>query len=151
MLEEVRAAAFRQCRRAERAASLGLPWFRTEQKIRGRPLRVDKWVGFLYTLIGNNVEDWPEAETIAKTPPAWWRPGLPLSRHALFVEQLEVVVVFSDSPVTADSPVVEVSGSKASQVDVEADVVGVQTPPRKRRKTTLPSEPEAELVDAEAS
>ena len=51
----------------------------------------------------------------------------------------------------ADSPVDEVCGSEASQIDAEAEVVGVQTPPRKRRKTTLLSEPEAELVDADAS
>ena len=102
-------------------------------------------------LIENDCEDLLEAEAITKTRPAWWRPGLPLSRPAVFVEQLEVLVVFSDSLVTADSPVDEVSASKASQVDAEADVSGVQTPPRKRCKTTLPSEPEAEFVDAEAS
>ena len=74
-----------------------------------------------------------------------------MHRPELAAEQVTVFVLFSNSPVKADSPVDEVSGNEASQVEAEAEVVGVQTPPRKRRKTTLPSEPEAELVDVEAS
>ena len=77
-------------------------------------------------MIESDCEEWLETEAIAKTPPAWWRPGLPLSRPALCAEQLEVIVLCSDSPVKADSPVDEVSGSAASQVVAEADVVVLQ-------------------------
>ena len=66
-----------------------------------------------------------------------------MQRPELGVDRPVLKFLLSDSPVKADSPVDEVSGSAASQVDAEADVVRVQTPPRKRRKTTLPSEPEA--------
>ena len=103
----------------------------------GKPSRVDKWVKFLHAFIENDCEDCVEAEAITNTPPAWWRPGLPLSRPALCAEQLDVFVLCSDSRVKADSPVDEVSGPEALQVDAEADVVGVQTPQRKRCKTTL--------------
>jgi hypothetical protein len=160
--EEVRAAAFRrreECleRRRERAESFGLPWPRTRlnRKV-GKPSRAAKWTELLYSLIDADCEDWPKEEEITTTPPEWWRPGLGVHRPDLEAEQVEVSVLFPDNQVKtelSDADEVslaevkaglfdaeEVSLAEAELVDAEAEVVEVQTPQPKRRKTTLPSE-----------
>ena len=119
-VEEVRAVASRRRRRGERAASFGLRWPRTKQTHRGKQSRVEKLFGLLYTLIDQDFEDWLEAETITKTPPAWWRLGLGVHRPELGVDRPVLKFMFSDSPVKTDSPVEKVSGSEASQVDSAA-------------------------------
>ena len=92
-------------------------------------------------MIDADCEDWLEAENITTTPPEWWRPGLGVRRPEFDAEQVEVLVLFSDSPVKAELfHVDEVSVSEAALVDAEAEVVEVQTSPRNRRKTTVPSE-----------
>ena len=111
-VEEARAATSRRrekClqRRRERAKSCGLQWLRSNHKKIGKQSRVDKRFTFPYVLSEHDCEDLLEAEAITKTPSAWWRPGLPLSRPELGAEQLKVIVLFSDSTVTAYSPVDE--------------------------------------------
>ena len=63
---------------------------------------------------------------------------------------LNVLMRLIDSPVKAYRTIDEVSGSEVPQDDVEANMVGVQIPSRKSRKTTLPIKPKTGLVYAEA-
>ena len=67
------------------------------------------------------------------------------------VSPLNVPMRLIDNPVKACRTLDKIYGSEVPQDDAEANMVGVHTPSRKRRKTTLPSKPEAGLVDDEAS
>ena len=127
----------RELRRAEQAASLGLPWPKPTKRRCGAPSREDKWRSLLLNAIEQDVLP----PGIAAEPPEWWAPGMPLTRSA------EDVLEMMEDPLTpaGSSTIANSGGGDGSEGGVgdavgDGDIDGDEESPGKRAHTVVADE-----------